>query len=806
MKLDFLFKSWLPTAIFTVFLSGHLFAQNAIVGTGFSTGWGGPSCPTGNVNFEFFSASIGSSFGRTENANGTGNQYFRLGVDWSGTTGQHTISPGSDTEVFPNTEYQLNASCTTSGAMFTNVSSTSHNYVFKTKDAGASPEFRLIFFNVEGAVSSISSVSQDVSMVYAEQSVVVTAVLDNTFPTGQAAYLRYTKDNYATSDIVEMNCTGTNCTATIPGNFNSPSANVSYYCFTSGNGVAANISNDEADWYSINLNNNGGSNYFYSVSPNYGNLANGVNGCDGSWNDPNCWLNNAVPLSGQAVAILEDIVLDQDATVSSITIGTGKTFTSESGNARTISVSSGGSFNNDGTFSPNDGTVAFLGSGTITGTVSFNNVSTAGGLDFGSSSTVDGIFTINANGFVDTNAPTYGSSATLEYSTGGTYDQSAEWPSSNGPNNVTISGGSSLNLQENKSLSGILNLDIGTCNLGSHTLTIETTGDITGSFNSNNMIIANSSGVLTRKGVGAASTLFPIGTSSSYNPAVISNSGTIDDFSVRIETSVTSPSDPNKVVNRQWQISEATIGGSNLSLTLLWNGAEQAPGFSPGGPVVIGHFNGSGWEETLSSVSGPDPYTVNGSGFTSLSPFAIGNQSSLPVELIDFSISKSLSTTQLLWLTISETNNSHFDIQRSPDSKTWVDIGKVKGHGNSLERNSYKFMDEYPLNGINYYRLKQFDFDGQFEYSKVVSIDFEKENKAVIYPNPVDGNLFIGNIKNMEEGLDVLIYDTQNRLVKNDFIQLENDIAVGDLLPGIYFIKIKDQTGFDVLNERFVKK
>jgi hypothetical protein len=47
-------------------------------------------------------------------------------------------------------------------------------------------------------------------------------------------------------------------------------------------------------------------------------------------------------------------------------------------------------------------------------------------------------------------------------------------------------------------------------------------------------------------------------------------------------------------------------------------------------------------------------------------------------------------------------------------------------------------------------RLKQIYFDGQFEYSKVVSIDFEKENKTVINPNPVDENLFIGNIKNIE--------------------------------------------------------
>lgn len=178
----------------------------------------------------------------------------------------------------------------------------------------------------------------------------------------------------------------------------------------------------------------------------------------------------------------------------------------------------------------------------------------------------------------------------------------------------------------------------------------------------------------------------------------------------------------------------------------------------------------------------------------------------LPIELIYFDVNKSKTSNELVWQTASENNNSHFNIERSSDSKKWDTIGKVTGHGNSLEKKEYQFIDTNPHRGINYYRLKQVDFDGQFEYSKVVSIDFEKENKAVIYPNPVDGNLFIGNIKNIEGGLDVFIYDTQNRLVKNNFIQSENNITVGDLLPGVYFVKIKDQTGFYILNERFVKK
>jgi hypothetical protein len=199
----------------------------------------------------------------------------------------------------------------------------------------------------------------------------------------------------------------------------------------------------------------------------------------------------------------------------------------------------------------------------------------------------------------------------------------------------------------------------------------------------------------------------------------------------------------------------------------------------------------------------PDLYHSNGgSNFT----LTFTTAAVLPVSLIDFEVFDSDPKIVLSWSTALENNNSHFEIQRSSTSNTWGSIGRVTGQGNSLEKKDYKFVDTNPNRGINYYRLKQFDFDGQFEYSNVVSINFDRENNPTVYPNPVDRNLFIGNIKNIEGGLDVFIYDTQNRLVKNNFIQLENDIAVGDLLPGIYFIKIKDQTGSYILNERFVKK
>ena len=125
----------------------------------------------------------------------------------------------------------------------------------------------LFFFEVQGAVQSVSSVTQSpaASAVAVNQSVTVTANLSGALSVGQAVYLRYTTNGYTTSTVAQMAGSGTTYTAIIPGN--AATTNVSYYVFTSGTAnVATNGSN--ADLYTINLNNNSGGNYIYTVSAN----------------------------------------------------------------------------------------------------------------------------------------------------------------------------------------------------------------------------------------------------------------------------------------------------------------------------------------------------------------------------------------------------------------------------------------------------------------------------------------------------------------------------------------------------------
>jgi 1,4-alpha-glucan branching enzyme len=257
------FRYWLSVVVWSIVALPLSMAQNAIVGTGFSTGWGGGSCPTGSTHFSYLNTSFGSSFGGVLTPNGSGDQYFRMGIAWDMTTAHRTVTIGSDVMITPGIEYTLNSTCTTSGAMRINVPSTSNRYVFKTRNGGTNPLGKFIVFGLSGTPSQINSVlpSPNTSII-SPQAVTVHATLTGAMQGGQGAYLRYTTNNWTSSTILPMSGIGRLMTATIPTQ--AVGVTVQYYVFTSGAGLS--ISHDDADFYTINGNTNNGTNYTYSTA------------------------------------------------------------------------------------------------------------------------------------------------------------------------------------------------------------------------------------------------------------------------------------------------------------------------------------------------------------------------------------------------------------------------------------------------------------------------------------------------------------------------------------------------------------
>jgi hypothetical protein len=218
-------------------------------------------------------------------------------------------------------------------------------------------------------------------------------------------------------------------------------------------------------------------------------------------------------------------------------------------------------------------------------------------------------------------------------------------------------------------------------------------------------------------------------------------------------------------------------------------------------------FDAGDWTDltpsSVSSTSGSNYIIAN---VTSFSQFGASSStsdftSSLPVELTYFNGQKVNENSLLNWQTASEKNNEGFEIQRSTNGKDWEMIGFKLGQGTTQYIENYDFIDLQPMKGINYYRLKQFDFDGKFDYSNIITVEHELVILPTkIFPNPVRNQLNIIN----GQGL-VTIYNILGQPVRKLIIDDEQStIDVSDLQKGQYILHILKPNGI-IVTQRFVK-
>lgn len=199
---------------------------------------------------------------------------------------------------------------------------------------------------------------------------------------------------------------------------------------------------------------------------------------------------------------------------------------------------------------------------------------------------------------------------------------------------LTISkSGGAVNVAQNVRVLGTLTLVGGHVRLtNSAGMVIGGDGNITGARAASH-IKTLGIGSLQREGVGNVPTSFPVGTDVSYNPVTITNGGAVDAFSVRVGETFDPPVPGNllRVVNRQWTVSEGTLGGSNATLTFQWNAAEHGTLFNPSSPVSVLQNVGSQWAEIPATISGAGPYTATANGIGQFNRFGIGNSGATDV-------------------------------------------------------------------------------------------------------------------------------------------------------------------------------
>lgn len=171
----------------------------------------------------------------------------------------------------------------------------------------------------------------------------------------------------------------------------------------------------------------------------------------------------------------------------------------------------------------------------------------------------------------------------------------------------------------------------------------------------------------------------------------------------------------------------------------------------------------------------------------------------LPIELIDFHVVECSDKIQVNWRTASETQNTYFTVQHSTHDVLFRDLAQVPGNGDSKVENSYAYLHENPAFGTNYYRLKVVDFNGNFEYSPLVSVDFKANQDGIrVYPNPFSDEIQIDIDTDSELGIPARIYDSNGCIVwQGRLLREVQSLNLQALQGGLFWLEL-DFMGQDI--------
>jgi len=219
-----------------------------------------------------------------------------------------------------------------------------------------------------------------------------------------------------------------------------------------------------------------------------------------------------------------------------------------------------------------------------------------------------------------------------------------------------------------------------------------------------------------------------------------------------------------------------------------------------GGPVSITNFDVA--KMVIYGQNGASElefaYSITDKAGAKSSPVAyrIVTDAPLPVILFNFQAVKQNEGVLVKWSTAAERNSRGFEIERSSDNRNWKSIAFVKSkaiNGNSTELLEYGYSDFQPLNDISYYRLKQTDNDGKYEYSIVRQVSFAANGNITFYPNPAKDYIIISGLTRSES---ILVFNAAGKVVRIiKAINIAETIGLDGLENGTYHITVISESG-----------
>lgn len=269
---------------------------------------------------------------------------------------------------------------------------------------------------------------------------------------------------------------------------------------------------------------------------------------------------------------------------------------------------------------------------------------------------------------------------------------------------------------------------------------------------------------------------------------------------VNVPTSI--PINVNQIIAtgaiRAFYITRTTLSGPTVAYT---NGTAVGNTLASDANIIL--REGTGKEYPFSTNFTPRQF--NGRVFYTVNPPCV-----LPIELTAFNLKKNGNSVDVNWTTATETNNDYFTIERSKDLEHYEAIHQLPGSGDSYTSKNYSYTDKNPLSGLSYYRLKQTDKDGEFTYSEVKAVSFQRQLTGVaVSPVPTQNNISLTFTANEDGAFTLNIYNASGTLMLSKNVQVlngnnENTIDVSELPQGIYQLMLSN--GQELERSKFIKE
>lgn len=377
--------------------------------------------------------------------------------------------------------------------------------------------------------------------------------------------------------------------------------------------------------------------------------------------------------------------------------------------------------------------------------------------------------------------------------------------------NLSLSGGGTKTLQQNITISNQLNFSSGNLITTSSALPTLGTSASTSGANNNSFVL----GPIAKTFNSTTPFEFPVGKNNALRPATVTPSNTTtttfttEYFNTSARTAIGNvlDVDVDHVSDIEyWQISRS--GSAFATVSLTWNlaSAVDANAGSPGrDDLIVTQWDGSMWiNRGGNSITGN---VVAGSVTSDIvnsfnPPFTLGSSSvanPLPVTLLSFQAVPYGNKVRLTWETATELHNNYFTVEHATDGTEFRSIGQVKSKGDSRHVQSYEMFDNSPQEGVNYYRLRQTDYDGTTKVYKVVKVEFSyyHGNALLVYPNPVRASVVHILNSDIRSEDQVALLDIHGRIVHKFLVGVQGgEVSLqlpSGLSKGIYLLQVGEK-------------